>query len=408
MGIHYQGREIEEAKLPGSHRASSLKLEDLRPHFRRLGITRLGNITNLDRIGIPVTIVTRPNSPTISINSGKGLTMEDAEISGAMEAIEIAVAENATIKSFRASYDDLAGHIGVIPKNRLALTDASIFHPSLPLQWTPCWDLISGKHVAVPRESIGMRITSCYSMLLAFQVGSNGLASGGTFLEAIASGLAEVIERDAWTCRQNMLMKCGIQYPRVALETILNPEVNGLVSQIREAGVELFLYDVTCDIDVPVYGAMLVDREDRDAGVFLGYGCHLDPSIAMIRAITEAAQGRCCYIAGARDDLFRRQFMVSRKQQCALEELESHPATVDASERKSQATETVHGDIEAMISHLKSAGLDQVLIADLSDPLIPASIVRVIVPGLEGHCFEFYAPGERAINHERELQSTAG
>lgn len=399
MGIQFQGRNIEEFKAEGSHRSSSINIDDLTPHFSRLGITRIGNITGLDRIGIPVTIATRPNSPTISINSGKGLTLDQARISGAMEAIEIAVAEESDPKSFRATYDELQGRIGTISIENLALTDGSVFHRELPFNWVPCFDLIGQTHVAVPAEMVGMRIKTCYSMLLAFQVGSNGLASGGSFLEAVSSGLSEVIERDAWTCRQFALQQCGIQYPRVKLETIKSSDVIGLIQKIKDAGMELFLYDVTCDdIPVPVYGAMIVDRLDPDSGVFLGYGCHLDPSTAMIRAITEAAQGRCCYIAGARDDLFRRQFMVSRKQQKALEELESHPATVEDN-RPNLSTDSIHGDIEVMLDFLQSAGLNQVLVCDLSDPLIPVSIVRVIVPGLEGHLFEHYAPGQRAKSH---------
>ena len=41
---------------------------------REFGITRVGSITELDRIGIPVVQAVRPLSRSVSVNQGKGLT----------------------------------------------------------------------------------------------------------------------------------------------------------------------------------------------------------------------------------------------------------------------------------------------------------------------------------------------
>ena len=40
--------------------------------FPVFGITRVANVTGLDHIGIPVVMVTRPNSRSISVSQGKG------------------------------------------------------------------------------------------------------------------------------------------------------------------------------------------------------------------------------------------------------------------------------------------------------------------------------------------------
>jgi ribosomal protein S12 methylthiotransferase accessory factor YcaO len=47
----------------GTHRTISPDdtLERIAPKARQIGITRLGNVTGLDRIGIPVTVAIRPN-----------------------------------------------------------------------------------------------------------------------------------------------------------------------------------------------------------------------------------------------------------------------------------------------------------------------------------------------------------
>src|SRR6202140_3527699 len=74
----------------GTHRtvAPSETLARVRPHMARMGIPRLGNITGLDRIGIPVAIAVRPNSRSVSVSQGKGLELPQAMASALMEACE--------------------------------------------------------------------------------------------------------------------------------------------------------------------------------------------------------------------------------------------------------------------------------------------------------------------------------
>ena len=82
-------------KLPkrfrrGTHRSvdPAETLARVRPLMARMGITRLGNITGLDRIGIPVAVAVRPNSRSVSVSQGKGLDLPQAMASALMEAAE--------------------------------------------------------------------------------------------------------------------------------------------------------------------------------------------------------------------------------------------------------------------------------------------------------------------------------
>src|SRR5262245_36857977 len=68
-------------------------LDRIRPHHATLGITRVGEITGLDSLGIPVALATRPNSFSLSVNLGKGGDAASARASATMEAAEIAIAE---------------------------------------------------------------------------------------------------------------------------------------------------------------------------------------------------------------------------------------------------------------------------------------------------------------------------
>ena len=60
----------------------------LRSLMPKTGITRLANVTGLDRIGVPVIMVCRPNSRSIAVSQGKGLTVDAAKASGLMDFAE--------------------------------------------------------------------------------------------------------------------------------------------------------------------------------------------------------------------------------------------------------------------------------------------------------------------------------
>jgi ribosomal protein S12 methylthiotransferase accessory factor len=66
--------------LRGTHRIADPgeTLARVRPHMASIGVTRLGNITGLDHIGIPVAIAVRPNSRSVAVSQGKGLDLPQA------------------------------------------------------------------------------------------------------------------------------------------------------------------------------------------------------------------------------------------------------------------------------------------------------------------------------------------
>src|SRR4051794_11806268 len=60
----------------------------IKPLLSTAGITRIADVTGLDRLDIPVAVVTRPNSRGLSVAQGKGLDFGAAKVSGVMEALE--------------------------------------------------------------------------------------------------------------------------------------------------------------------------------------------------------------------------------------------------------------------------------------------------------------------------------
>ena len=102
--------EVAKGFWHGTHRATApaTTLDRVRPLAAEFGITRTANVTGLDRIGLPVVMVCRPNSRSISVQQGKGLSLEAAKASGVMEAVETFHAEHILLPLKHASRRDLA------------------------------------------------------------------------------------------------------------------------------------------------------------------------------------------------------------------------------------------------------------------------------------------------------------
>jgi len=173
------------------------------------------------------------------------------------------------------------------------------------------------------------------------------------------------------------------------------------------------LWDLTSDTGVPCASAVLwdphADAELNPAAASGGFGCHPDPRVAMTRALTEAAQSRLTVISGARDDVSR-----ARRHEARRSEVYDYWNRIRIAETPLRwqhpvpATTTVEEDLRSLLAALRSVGLPQVLVLDLSRPGWPVSVVRVIVPGAEApHSTPAYTPGRRASRAREEHDRTA-
>ena len=65
----------------GTHRVvdPAATLARVLPLAPRMGITRVAVLTGLDVLGIPVVAATRPNSRSIAVHQGKGVTLDGGE-----------------------------------------------------------------------------------------------------------------------------------------------------------------------------------------------------------------------------------------------------------------------------------------------------------------------------------------
>jgi ribosomal protein S12 methylthiotransferase accessory factor len=383
----------EKIRLEGAQRACTPEetLERMRPHFHAAGITRLAEITGLDRIGVCVAQCMRPDAIVLAVDSGKGATIEAAKCSAMMEGFERHVGETSRPPHTLAS----AAQLGDQAETRLPMIKGAVFHPYAVMPWTEVLGLRSAAPRMVPTDAVRLiaRPDPAPLTSLPFAYTSNGLSSGNTYAEAVAGGLYECIERDCTGIAQRRLQ----DFPRVDLDTITDPTVSRLVRTLREADVTPVLIDVASDIGVPAYICYLIDC-DKGFGVNKGYAAHLDPAIAQARAITETIQARAVWIAGSRDDFFHHlhEKVKSTDSAAVLARLYKH-ATTSANAHPDRSGETFEEDIDTLLSMLEAADIPEPLVYEFDHPY-PCSVVRVIVPTLEGYTFDYAQPGPRALS----------
>src|SRR5689334_10491773 len=165
---------------------------------QRFGITRVAVLTGLDRIGIPVVMVCRPNARSSAVFHGKGLDLVSAKASGLMEAAETWHAEHADLPLRYGSATDLAERFDLVDGQSLPLLPGRRFDPDGPILWTEGVSLMDGRPVLLPVDLVHADMTrSGPPMAGFFSASTNGLASGGHILEAVSHALCEAIERDA-------------------------------------------------------------------------------------------------------------------------------------------------------------------------------------------------------------------
>jgi YcaO-like protein with predicted kinase domain len=412
--MQYRGKSFQSNKyasndsLNAHYTSAEETWQIISPYLKKIGVTRIANVTGLDRIGIPVFNAIRPNFDGYTTAHGKGISVESAKISACMESLERYYGSTKKYDFVTMSYNELSKRFPVIPYEKLPLTIHSIFTEDLPVRWTAGWDIVHQEEVMVPLEVALLMYKSPPERLLLFMISSNGLAAGTNFVEAVCQGLYEVIERDAVTCSYLASRSAGVKIhhlKKIRLETIPYPAVTDLIRQIEDAGIMVLLYDNTVDTEVPTYNSYLLDIKEPYNGVTHGMGSSLDPCTAMIRAITEAVQARAILNSGVRDIFFHDQydfFKVLNANTIVRSLADEVREEVDASGLVSEATATFEGDINVCLKKLQNVGLDQVVVFECTEPGSDLSVVKIVVPGLEGYMHSYYARGQRARSYSRE------
>lgn len=366
--------------LLGTHRVRPPEetFRAVEPVFARVGITRVADVTRLDRLGVPVFQAVRPTGRSLSVSQGKGVTPAAARASAVMEAIELWHAEDLShLPQVELSPREMAYSNPVAPADLLRRPGAPRLDAH-PIPWIAARSLAGGPAAWLPRGMIELdfRLPRAFTPQ-EFRPTSNGLASGNCPEEALLHALAELIERHALAlARDEPARKVPLD-----LDTLPDGYARELVEGMRRAGARLAAWDVTWEARVPVvYAELSVDDLPRR---WHGAGCHPSAEVALARALTEAAQSRLTFISGARDDLPEPEPPAAPgAAHVAFEE----PADGRAfSELPDLAGDSVADDLAAVVTRLDELGHPPYAV-DLTREELGVAVVRAFAPGLaEAH-----------------------
>lgn len=389
----------------GTHRIIAPKktIEINEDKLKIAGITRIADITDLDRIGLPVYTAIRPTAEdgAISIYGGKGISKDHAKASAMMEGFERYSSEKqADDEVIISTVKDISLHGNFIDPKSLNLPKEFEKRDigEMNLEWSLTHDLITGEDYYIPSNAIYHPYNSGDDVESLFKSNTNGLASGNALEEAILHGIFEVIERDAWS----IFELTHKNYSQINLDTIESDIINETIDKFTSNGINIKLMDFTADINVPTIAASADDTVTRDAGLLtLGIGTHLDPEVAILRALTEVAQSRATQINGAREDTVRADFAreagYERMKRINKFYFKQEEEQVNLADIENKSTNSISDDLDIVKEELLSNEIKHVLYHDLTRPEIDVSVVRVIIPEMEMYAIDPSRAGYRFL-----------
>ena len=341
--------------------------------------------------------------------AGKGLTLEEAEGSAIAEAMErycaVQVDSSATR---RATWRDVASD--AIAPNDCVLYSVRQYEtggvpvvpwdPAREITWVAGRELPAGRAVWLPASLAYLAYPPDPHERLCVP-SSSGLAAGSTVEMAVLHALYELVERDA------LLITWMNRLPAPELDLSAAPPcLADIARHYARFGGTLRVFDVTTDIPIAVMMAVVVDASGAGPAVVVGLGCHLDPTVAVTRAVLEVCQTHASEQSRRRG---RRPGAVDPVAYHEVRSIEDHAAFAahinhlgefaflfEQEPRRSLAampngsSGSIDRDLARCVELLRAAG-SRVAYADLTTPDVApyVHVVRAIATGLQPIHFGF-------------------
>lgn len=269
------------------------------------------------------------------------------------------------------------------------------FDPEQEIDWSPVWCLSDDQPRYLPTAYCYYGYAKQHQIEFT-RADSNGCAAGNTLEEAILQGFLELVERDSvavWW--YNRLPK-----PAVDLAAFNEPYFQALLDFYQQHHRDLWVLDLTGDLNIPTFVAISRRNDLAVENIILGFGTHLDPQIAILRALTELNQSLPAV-------LFNKYEQSRAYRDCYPEALawwqtatiENQPYLIPDRTVKAKTpadyphnwSDNLETDVMNCVNLAQSKGLET-LVLDLTRPDVRLSVVKVIVPGLR-HFWPRFASG---------------
>lgn len=398
---------------------------------KQIGITRVADITDMDRLRIPNYSAVLPGTEDyIWVYSGKGPTKNHAKASVIMESIErfSSLPANYEGKILTGKYKELSKSYDVLKYDEVIEPLSFQLTDEMNMDYCIGYDLINQKDILIPSSLAIFRYNPNPPSINPYSFfHTNGLASGNVMEEAICHALCEVIERDAVSIAEfsssafqyhllktieNGFLNNGIRirslesknfiddntvYSDIDLNGLDYPPVKKIVREFHKCQISLKVKDITTEIGIPTFIASSVEWVNHDYGYLVeGHGTHPDSRIALMRAITEVSQSRAANIQGSRDDLRKMKYDPQNSDENKSWQFMASPKKKAFTEVNSFYNDDILDDIKLILGNLKNKGFKNAIVVNLTNSRLQVPVVRIIVPGLETFKINKLAVGSRA------------
>lgn len=262
-------------------------------------------------------------------------------------------------------------------------------------RWCPALDLASGATLYVPACFVFVPYTFSRAdgEVPITQPISTGLACHGSFADAAAGAICEVIERDAFT----ITWQARLSHPRIRTES-LSATNRDLVRRLNAAGYEVVILDATSDSQVPVILVVLTNPNAGGLPLVVSASCELSPELAVRKALEESAHTEryiwhICqttppvpFMQGhgnVVDQVTHLRFWTDPSRLEFARFLFDSPISRDFCELQDRSTEDAVRDLETLQGLVAKTG-HRVLVAELTTADVRQlgfHVVRALIPG---------------------------
>lgn len=346
---------------------------------------------------------------------GKGATPSEAKLGAVCEAIERTAGVWRGIEPVRHGTQADIGADALDLRDCLQFSEAqydqravangaggSFFHrvphrydPELAIDWAPLWSLTHERRHWLPAAFCWFAHPD--SRRHFFCTGdTNGCASGTTPEEAMLHAFLELVERDAvaiwWYNR--------LRRPALDLDGFASPLLVRLRRHYAAEGRDVHVLDLTADLGIPVFASVSRRLEAGAEDIVFGFGAHLDPDQALMRAVAEMNQ--FLPAVGRRDAAGETLYAWPEEEALRFWKTETlarqpwlAPDPGLAVRRREDFPAPRFADLGQALQHCvalcRAHGLE-FLAQDQTRPDIDLPVFRVVVPGLR-HFWRRLGPG---------------
>lgn len=154
--------------------------------------------------------------------------------------------------------------------------------------WTMGFNLFTGAETFIPAQLVYYSYTSGLKEPQLTELVSTGGAGGLNHNFTLLQGIYEVVEKDAFMSMYLLKRSC----PRINLSSLTLPALAPIIASCERYNLELLLFDITNDLEIPSFLSVLRDKTGLGPAVTFGLKSSLDPARALLGAVEESFHTR--------------------------------------------------------------------------------------------------------------------